>query len=254
MSSPDEWGRPPSRRTLLLLLHGLAAQLQGELSSVALSGAVEAAQRFVLDWAEEAEAQAASEGEASAGGGSAAAASKAAKWPLLDSELAEAALELLLVCHSAAEEQEEADGWASDLVDAAAAVADVQQAAQGIMRALCARQEALPPSLGDLLLDAFCLCPALEDWAVSTFGQGLVDDIYTLAGAAPPLLLTLRPEGNLALGRWQGWGLCVLRGTPLQKGCWSVCHETLNGHASPLSFFSPGRSAGCKRFFRGWAA
>lgn len=212
MSSPDEWGRPPSRRTLLLLLHGLTTQLQGGLSSVALSAAVEAAQRLVLDWVDEAEAEAEAEEEASVGGGSAAAASKAAKWPVLDSELAEAALELLLVCHSTAEEQEEADGWASDLVDSVAAVTDVQQAAQGIMRALCARQEALPPSLCDLLLDAFCLCPALEEWAVAMFGLGLVDDIYMLDDAAPPLKLTLRPEGR----GWQGRGLGRVRGARLQ--------------------------------------
>lgn len=65
MSSPGQWGSPPSRHTLLLLLRGLAAQLQGGLLPDALPGAVDAAQRLVSDWVAEAETAA----EVAASGG-----------------------------------------------------------------------------------------------------------------------------------------------------------------------------------------
>lgn len=187
MCSPDVWGRPPSRHSLLLVLQGLTAQVQAGMQPDALPGAVDAAQRLVLDIV--------AEGEALSGGSSAA----TAKWPTLDGEMAATALQLLLACHSAAEAEQQAaerSGTRGLLVlNSADAAAAVQQAGQGILRSLCAWQEALPPALCDYLVDAFTVCPALEDWTVANFGLEALDGICADPGA-PPLLLQLQPAGE----------------------------------------------------------
>lgn len=198
MSSPDIWGRPPSFRTVLLLLRGLMAQVQAGLPPDVLSGAVEAAQRLAVDIAAEAEAAAES-------GGSPA---TAAKWPPLDSDMAATVLQLLLACHSAAEgEQQTADSRGARgplILDAADTAAAVQQAGKGTLRSLCAQQEALPFSLCYFLLEAFHVCPALEDWTAATFGGEAVDEITCVEPDTPPVLLELQPAGGgSALGGMQ---------------------------------------------------
>lgn len=134
MSSPDIWGRPPSRRTVLLLLRGLMAQVQAGLPPDVLSGAVEAAQRLAVDIAAEAEAAAES-------GGSPA---TAAKWTPLDSDMAATVLQLLLACHSAAEgEQQTADSSGARgplILDAA----DTAAAVQRTLPLLCSRPGRVP--------------------------------------------------------------------------------------------------------------
>ncbi|PRW57570.1 hypothetical protein C2E21_3332 [Chlorella sorokiniana] len=170
---------PPSRGSLLLLLRGLTAQLQNGMAADVLPHAVDAAQRLVLDMASEAEAAAAADG------GSAAATAET-RWPPLDAEVAAAALELLLACHSAAvaHEQQAAEGNASSCIDGAGAAAAVQQAAQGMMLSLCTRQEALSPTLRAVLLHAIWLGPGLLKWATTTFGPSVIDDLSAEAGAS----------------------------------------------------------------------
>lgn len=185
MSNPEMWGRPPNRSTLLLLLHGLAAQLQAGLPPDSLAGAMEAAQRLAADLMTEAVAVNGSN-------------DPAAKWPTLDNDLAAQALKLVLACYNAAiaEEEEALMGGAFSAVDSAAALTAVEQAAQGVMRSYCAGQEALPPLLCSLILDASTVAAALEDWVAAAFGEEAVDEI-TLAGeGTPPVLLQLQPAGE----------------------------------------------------------
>lgn len=194
-SSPDVWGRPPSRRTMLLLLQGLAAKVRAGLQPDVLSGAVEAAQRLAVDIAAEAEAAAERGANPAAAG----------KWPPLDSEMATTAIQLLLICHSAAEEEQQAAESSTGgllVLNAADTAAAVQQVGQGILRSLCAQQEALPFPLCYFLLEAFHVCPAFEDWTASTFGEEAVDEITCAEPDTPPVLLELQPAGGgAALGR-----------------------------------------------------
>lgn len=129
------------------------------------------------------------------------AAATPATWPPLDGQLAEAALQLLLACHSTADLQAASGSGGLD------AEALLEEGGRALMTGLCVHSTPLTPAVCKLLAGALCRAPDLYSWATDRFGEEAVDAIVspvTGVGAAPVLELRKQadvpqPEGVLAL-------------------------------------------------------
>lgn len=174
MAGQEAWGRPPSARTLLLVLQGLEAQL-GE-GGPGLEDLLAFTQRVVADLAA---GTSSGSGSSMDDGSNASAVGGSLALPPLDAQLAAAALQLLLAADAAANDA----GWGGGGLAAGV---------QAMMWALAAAQQPLSTEVCEAVLAAFEADPSLEEWARQEFGAEAVDELEMQAlgeGLGTPLVL-----------------------------------------------------------------
>ncbi|GAB4823360.1 hypothetical protein N2152v2_010406 [Parachlorella kessleri] len=208
----ETWGQPPSSYAVLAVLRALDQQCWQASESVAasspespapdsiliLSEVLEATPRIIGDLAASPAAPPAAQQAASSGSNASSRAPTSptppeparSRWPALDPELTEAALELLLACNTAAPAAQQGASSSQQLT----------AGVQSLLQALCRAQQPLTPEVCYLLLEAFSRDPELAAWAGDSFVCGghtgslltALDEQLSGQGSAEPLLLQPR--------------------------------------------------------------